>query len=419
MARSRSRPPFRPSEASAPADQTTVRRANLATVMRHVAGAGRVSRAHIASDTGLTRGTVSSLVGELVQRGLLHETGEPTATGQVGRPGLALELGDSVVAVGLDANVDYLAVVVEDLHGTVLHERRVYRDNRLSSPGPVLDVLADLTLDAIAACGDDGRSVIGVGVAVPGLVERDTELLRRAPNLGWYDMHVADEIRARLAFDVPVVVENESNLAALAEQWLGSARTVSNFALAFGEVGVGGGIVVDGNLFRGAHGFGGELGHMIAVRDGLACVCGARGCLERYAGVEAIAARAGMPVEGERSSSLAEELARRAEAGEAGVLASLAETGEHLGAALASVVNLLDLDVVVLGGCFALLFPWLERPVRAALDRGMVAQRWVSCDVRPSALGESAPVRGAAHLGLVRALDEPWTVNAGRLVEAM
>ncbi|MFN0155802.1 MAG: ROK family protein [Gaiella sp.] len=396
-----------------------MRRANLAAVMRFVAGGGRVSRARIATATGLTRGTVSSLVAELVERGLLRETGVPTAVGRVGRPGLGLELGTNVVAVGLEPNVDYLAAVAEDLRGNVLHERRVYRENRLSSPEPVLDVLADLAEEVIAACAGEGRTVIGVGVAVPGIVERDTQLLRRAPNLGWHDMRVADEIGARLSEDLPVVVENESNLAALAEQRLGAARAVDNFALAFGEVGVGGGIVVDGQLFRGAHGFGGELGHMTVVRDGQPCLCGARGCLERYAGVEAIAARAGVHAEGERTTSLAIELVRRAEAGDAAVLKSLVETGEHLGTALASLVNLLDLDVVVLGGCFAVLFPWLAGPVSSALDQGMVAQQWTSCEVRQSALGESAPVRGAAHLGLVRVLDAPWTVDAGPLVEAV
>jgi len=256
------------------ADQSSVREANLAVVMRHVAVRGRVSRARIAEETGLTRGTVSSLVGELVELGLLHETGEPSGPPRVGRPGLAIELGDSVVGVGLEANVDYLAVSVEDLRGAVRYERRLYRENRASAPGPVLDLLAAMALEAISSCETEGLRAAGVAVAVPGIVDAASQTLRRAPNLGWSDMQVADELRRRLRLEVPLHVDNESNLAAVAEHWLGVARGVDDFMFVFGEVGVGAGVFLGGELFRGAHGFGGEVGHMTVIRDGLACVCG-------------------------------------------------------------------------------------------------------------------------------------------------
>jgi predicted NBD/HSP70 family sugar kinase len=224
-------------------------------------------------------------------------------------------------------------------------------------------------------------------------------------------MQVADELRGRLAIETPVHVENESNLAAVAEHWLGAARGVDDFVFVFGEVGVGGGIFLDGELFRGTHGFGGEIGHVTVVSGGSPCVCGSSGCLEAYAGLEAIARASDVPVTGERSQSLTQELARRAELGEPKVLAALEVTGEHLGAALAAALNLIDLETVVLGGCFGVLYPWLGASVDRSLSRRLVAADWSARDVRPSMLGEAAAVRGAAALSLRRVLEAPRTVS--------
>ena len=182
----------------APADQTTVRRANLGVVLRHVAAGGSLSRARIAADTGLTRGTVSSLVSELIDLELLRETGETTSPRGVGRPGVGLELADVVVGIGLEVNVDYVAVSVEDLTGTVRYERRSYHDNRGSAPGPVLDRLARAARTAIEAVDRDGLRTIGVSVAVPGLVEEASGTVVFAPNLGWQDLPVAAELEERL-----------------------------------------------------------------------------------------------------------------------------------------------------------------------------------------------------------------------------
>jgi predicted NBD/HSP70 family sugar kinase len=392
------------------ADQTTVRRANLGVVIRHVAEHAPCSRARIAADTGLTRGTVSSLVSELVELGLLRETGEDERHGRVGRPGQLLELGDVHVAVGLEVNVDSLEVSVEDITGTVRYERRVFVDNRRSASGPVLDRIAGMAVDAIAELEGDGAVVVGVAVAVPGLVDQASGTLVRAPNLGWHRLGIVDELRARLP-ELPIRVENEANLAALAEHWQGAARGVRNFICVFGEVGVGAGIVVDGELYRGAHGFGGEFGHVTLATDGERCACGSRGCLETFVGQEAIARRAGVTIEsGERVRSVTAELVRRAEAGDARVLGALDDAGRSLGFGLASAVNLLDLDVVVLGGCFGPLAPWLEEHVEAALAGRVLSAEWSPCQVRPSAIGELAAVRGAAALTLRGLLADPSVV---------
>ncbi len=407
--------------ATSRADQTTVRRANLGVVLQQIAGGAPRSRARVAAETGLTRGTVSSLVGELIELGLLRETGEDDRSGRVGRPAQTLELHDRVVAVGLEVNVDYLAVCVEDLTGTVRYERRVYTDNRRSTPGPVLNKLARMAGRALDEIDAQGLTAVGVGVALPGLVEVQTGILLRAPNLGWSEIPIAAELASRIGY-LPVRADNEANLAAVGEHWQGVARGLHSFICVFGEVGVGAGIFIGGELFRGAHGFGGELGHITVDHSGAPCVCGSLGCLETFVGQEAIAHRAGIAVgSGGRMRSITDELVRRAGAGDPNVLRSLAEAGRHLGVGLASAVNLFDVDAVVLGGCFGPLAPWLVAEVKAMLHERVLSSTWSHCDVRVSEIGEAAAVRGAAALMLRSVLAEPWAVadRRGSLAEVV
>jgi predicted NBD/HSP70 family sugar kinase len=391
-------------------DQTTVRRANLGVVLQQIAGGEPRSRARVAADTGLTRGTVSSLVGELIELDLLRETGEDQRSGRAGRPGLALELSDRVVAIGLEVNVDYLAVCVEDLAGNVRYEKHVHTDNRRSAPGPVLSRLARLARGADDVIAAEELTSAGIAVALPGLVAAETGVLLRAPNLGWSDIAVADEISSRLG-GVPVRADNEANLAALAEHWQGVARGLDNFICVFAEVGVGAGIFIGGDLFRGSHGFGAELGHIAVEPGGLPCQCGARGCLETIVGQEAIARRAGICEDDKRRArNVTRELVRHAEQGDEAVIASLAEAGRALGIGLASAVNLFDVDAVVLGGCLGPLAPWLIADVREALGVRVLSAGWSGCEVLVSEFGEGAAVRGAAALTLRSVLAEPWLV---------
>jgi predicted NBD/HSP70 family sugar kinase len=404
----------RPHARSSRVDQTAVRRANLGVVLRHVTEHGPCSRARVAAATGLTRGTVSSLVAELIVLELLRESeAVPDGPRGVGRPGLDLEPADVVVGLGLEVNVDYLAVTVEDLRGTVHHERRVFVDNRGAAPGPVLDRIAGLATEATAALRENGRRCAGAAIAVPGLVERESGSLVFAPNLGWSDIPVRDGLRERL--QLPVGVENEANLAALAEHWSGSARGLSDVVCVFGEVGIGGGILTSGELFRGSGGFGGEVGHVTVDPGGEPCACGNRGCLETKAGVEAIAEAAGIPTAEARTRSLAHEILRRCRAGDPAAVAAVGEAGGWLGIGLAAVCNVLDPEAVVLGGCFGPLLPWLADDMTAALHRRSVSARTSRVQVLPSLLGEGAAVRGAAALPLRRLLESPQLAARGEV----
>ena len=237
-------------------------------------------------------------------------------------------------------------------------------------PLKVLDDLAALAREASRAPRRDELRVVGVGVAVPGLVDVGLRTLLRAPNLGWTQVAIGAELESRLGLPAGVVaVGNEANLAALAELWDGVALDLSSFIHVTGQVGVGAGIVIDGELYRGSRGFAGELGHMTVRPDGAPCACGARGCLETVAGLEAIRDRAGMKRrDGAGEYETAELLAQRAAAHDEAAITAIDEAAEALGIALSSAINLLDLEALVLGGSYTPLCPWLVPRVRDALS---------------------------------------------------
>ena len=284
---------------------------------------------------------------------------------------------------------------------------------RGADPTTTLERLAELGREALVYARANGLRVIGVGVALPGLVEASSGVLLRAPNLGWIGVDVGPELE-RLLGPAPlsVVVENEANLAALAELWVGAADGLAGFIHVTGEVGIGSGIVVGGELYRGGRGFAGEIGHFIVRPDGAPCACGSRGCLETVAGIEAIRERAGLePQPGIGERAVAALLAERAASGDVAAIEAIEEAASALGIAVASAVNLLDLDAVILGGSFTPLGAWLVPRVREALGRAVLSATWSKFDVRVSQVGVPAAARGAAAVRLRELLGRPWLLE--------
>jgi predicted NBD/HSP70 family sugar kinase len=395
------------------ANQRAVRRHNLGVVLRHLSEHGPRSRATIALETGLNKTTVSSLVSELIGLDLVVERGLEQR-GTVGRPGQVVELsGDGVVALGLEVNVDYLAVRALDLTGSERHRGLDVRDNRGLATTEVLGRLADLAGAALDSVQAEGLRPVGATVALPGLVDAGTGTLLFAPNLGWTDVQVAGELRERLpGASFPFVADNEANLAALAELWEGSARGLADVLYVSGEIGVGGGIIIGGELFRGAQGFGGEFGHMTVDPTGRPCACGSRGCLETVVGLEALLGLAGLEPTTTGSGEPVSALAGRARAGDERALAALQEAGRWLGIAIASAANLLNFQAVVLGGFFGQLSTWLAAPLARELELHVLASDWAVPRVLPSTLGPEAAVRGAAAQSLRRVLSDPALAGA-------
>ncbi len=397
-----------------PTDQSDVRRHNAALVLDCVRAAGPLSRARVAAHTGLTRATVGTIVDELIAAGLVTEQGTRAPSG-VGRPGTDLALRpEGAGGVGLEINVDGYVASVVDLEGTVRHRAVRSGDLRGRTAATVLRTAAHLVDDAVAAAYDLGIPVRGIGVAVPGLVDLGEQVLRLAPNLGWTDVPVVDRLRsyAVTTWPCPVVLDNEANLAALGELWVGGHGSTDSFVLVNGDVGVGAGVVLDGRLHRGSRGFGGELGHLTVAPDGPECRCGARGCLEQVAGLDFILRQAGVRDAPRTGEDAVAPLLGRLAHGDERAVAAVRQAGESLGVGVAALVNLFDVDTVVLGGIFAPLFPWLDEPLQAVVRRRVLSAAWAPLTVRPSALGRDAAVIGAAYAPLRDLLADPLGADA-------
>jgi predicted NBD/HSP70 family sugar kinase len=344
-----------------------VRSHNLGLVMSALGGAGApaeaTSRTAIAARTGLTKASVTSLVDELMACGLLTED-EPTR-GSRGRPSTTLRVHpDAPAAVGIDLGVNAIAAVRTDLAGVVLAEHCVAAHGRGRTVGDVVGAIGAAWKAVVPA----GSQVAGTAIAVPGVIGRDGTVLR-APNLpALSGVNLPALVAAHLGLEPgAVLADNEANLAALATLAEGSAGR--DFVHVSGEVGVGAGVVIDGQLFRGAGGLAGEIGHVPVDADGRPCGCGGRGCLEQYAGQDHL-----------RTPS------ERAAAGRA------------LGIALSALVNVLDVHTVVLGGAYAGVFDDLAPAVRDELARRVVASEQRDLTVRSSTIRIDAGAIGAAAM---------------------
>ncbi|MEU7858244.1 ROK family transcriptional regulator [Nonomuraea sp. NPDC049141] len=381
-----------------PADFADVRATNLAVVLRFVREHAPCSRADIAASTGLNKATVSSLVADLIDRRLVRETG--LTENRVGRPATMLVLdGSPYAAIGLEINVDYVTAVAVDLAGErLLSWRRAF-------PGSVAAVAA-IVRRVVNRMAKEDKQILGLTVAVPGLVDGQG-VVRVAPNLGWLDTDVSGDLAKALRDPgFPIQADNDANLGALAEHRFGPHGAVSDLVYLTGEMGVGAGVILDGRLRRGGRGYSGEIGHIQIDPQGPECRCGRIGCLEAVAGIGAVLEHASpSPVEVELEI---EEVVRRARAGDARTLALLADVGRDLGRGVAILANLLNPQVVILGGYYVPLAPWLLPAVQTEVRERTIAPEAGGCQVVMSSLGYDAAALG----GAARVLD---SVDSGRL----
>ncbi|GAB1819404.1 ROK family protein [Herbidospora sp. RD11066] len=379
-----------------------MRARNLALVLREVRSHGSLTRASLAEVTGLTKTTVSKLVADLLDAGLVVETGAIRA-GERGRPGVEVRVsGDRVAAIGLEINVDYLSVRVVDLTRRVRLRLTQAVDNRLSKPMDVIGDLRRLALSALAQAEGTGLLVVGAGLAVPGPVDVESGEIHNAPNLGWRNVPVG----TALDLGVPLRVENEANLAALGELWFGAGR--ADFLYVSGEIGIGAGLVVNGALFRGSRGFAGELGHVVVTPEGPECRCGARGCLEQYAGQDAF-----LDAVSDRSPFAhgIDAIVAHLEHGDPTTKAACEKAGWALGVALSSAINLVDPHTIVLGGIYAPLFPWIGGVVAETIGGRLAQMRATAPPVEVSRLGSEAAALGAAGQVLETVVTDPAALS--------
>ena len=394
----------------------TVRRANLSAIIRELHDRGALSRSELVARTGLTRSAIRGLIGELTAAGLASET-RATSLGAPGRPSPVVRpQAERAMVLALEIAVDSLAAAVVGLGGTILATTRVDRPRDHASVEAIVADLVALS-ETVLVPARRRAALIGVAVAVAGVVRRTDGLVSMAPNLGWVDVPLGERLRDGLGLDVPIEVANEADLGAIAEVRRGAARGADHALYVSGEIGVGGGIIVDGRPLRDAAGYSGEIGHLPVNPAGIRCACGSTGCWETEIGAVALLRRAGRPIDAGRAG--VEAVVAAAGDGDPVALAALAETGHWLGIGLAGLVNVLNPRLVVFGGIFGPLYPFVEATVDAALDERALRAPRALVGVVPSALGDDAALIGAAELAIEPLLADAagWIPRRAAFVE--
>ncbi|KQR10461.1 ROK family transcriptional regulator [Cellulomonas sp. Leaf334] len=397
-------PPVRRADAAA---QDDVRRANLSAVLRLLHFHGPATRSDLVASTGFNRSTVGSLTSELVKLGLVRE--RPGVVSGKGRPSNVVEpVSTSVHVLAFDVTPSSVGAARVGLGGYMLQVRR-----RLHSTSPhdvpaVVDLIATLARE-MQAKAVPGSVCLGLVVSVPGSVRQPDGMVRRSPPLGWHEVPFAEMLGEATGHEYPVAVGNDGDLGVVAEYLRGAARGKQDVLYVRGEVGVGGGVVVDGELLKGAGGYAGEVGHIVVKPGGRVCSCGARGCWEAEVGDAAIIRAVGRDP---RESDI-EDVLNDVAVGNRRSIAGVRKTGEWVGLGLASLVNLFNPHVVVLGGSLGALYPTMEPTLAASYSRALGPIREQALLVR-SDLGSDAQLVGAAEVAFADVLEDPAGTLGGR-----
>jgi predicted NBD/HSP70 family sugar kinase len=403
-----------------------MKKINKSIVLELLRKASPLSRAEVAKTTGLTKATVSTLVAELMEESLLYEIGTGESSG--GRkPVMLVFRQDAGYAVGVDLGVRDIHAVLTDLKGTIVHETRSSLRG-MDTPEQVLGRLKECLRRLVNKAPASPYGVVGIGVGVPGITD-DKGTVLFAPNLGWRNVPLQSLLEAE--FKVPVIIDNEGNAGAVGEKEFGIGRDVSNLIYISVGIGIGSGIILKDELYRGASGYSGEMGHITVHADGRPCRCGNVGCWELYASEQAILAEAdallssdtagtansgaapGASISGEEPAAEtddgAAEIPRQAELE---ALAALADsgneaaqelfrrTGRYLGVGIVNIINTFNPELIIIGNRFTLAERWFAPSVREVIQERALPYHRERLRLEFAGLGLRSSVAGAASLAV-------------------
>lgn len=380
--------------------QDEVRRQNLSTVLRLLHFHGAATRSDIVAATGFNRSTVGSLTTELERAGLVRE--RPGDVRGKGRPSNVVEpRPTSVHVLAFDVTPSEVAGARVGLGGYMLQVRRRLHTTVAHEVHEVVALIAEMAaeMDARAA---PGSVCLGIVVSVQGSVRQPDGMVRRAPPLGWYEVPLVELLRTATGGKYPIVAGNDGDLGVVAEYLRGAARGVADVLYVRGEAGVGGGVVIDGELLKGAGGYAGEVGHIVVKPGGRVCSCGARGCWEAEVGDAAILRAVGRDPRESEIDDVISDVA----VGNRRAIAGVRRSGEWVGIGLATLVNLFNPGVVVLGGTFGALYPTMEPTLASTYSRALGPVREQALLVR-SELGGDAQLVGASEVAFADVLEDP------------
>ncbi len=390
---------------------------NRNLVLNLIKSRGPISRVELARISGLSPATISSITGDFIDMGLVHEMGQGESTG--GRRPVMLRLNHKAgFVVGVKLMEHKVATAVTDLDAEVLYHQVATlktdgrRSRRSPEPEKLLQELTRVIESTIDESHVEPERLLGIGVGMAGVVDAEQGLSRFSPFFGWEGVQIAQPLADH--FGLEVYLENDVNTLTIAEQWFGYGHGVDHFLVVTVGRGIGAGLVANGQFYRGAIGGAGEVGHMTLALDGPLCACGKRGCLETLASDGAILRRAREALElGEiqsiprRGDPTLEDVVAAAEAGDAGAVRILAEAGRWLGIGIANLVNILNPQLVIVAGEGVRVGEWRLQPMREAIlehsFNGLAEDLQIL--IEPS--GDETWARGAACLVLGRLFASP------------
>lgn len=365
-----------------------------------------VSRAELSQLTGLSPTATGAIVSSLLEKDYIHETGTGQSKG--GRRPVLLELKPgSYCSVGIDLDVNYINVMLIDITGRVIYENSTEMDSTASFENTVTR-MERLVKEVVDKYSIDFRKLLGIGISVPGMIDSETHKVVFAPNLGWEDV----DIRSHLAgtFNVPVYVENEAMASAICENWVGSCQGINNFVCINIRSGIGAGIFAGGQLYRGAGGSAGEVGHIVVDENGPRCGCGNYGCLETMASTRRIVENAKKLVRQGIASKLNEvedvdeitinSIIEAARAGDEASRNVLLESARYLGIAISNIVNTLNPSKIVIGKEFVRYADLVMDQIKSVVSCKALKSPASKVEIIESEIGEKASTLGAAIIPL-------------------
>ncbi|WP_410512377.1 ROK family transcriptional regulator [Paenibacillus sp. BR2-3] len=374
-------------------DQALVKKINKSIVLHTIRKHSPLSRARVSEMTGLNKATVSNLVAELCQQELVTEAGPGESSG--GRKPLILHFNAMAgTVIGMELRVKQLTAVLCDLGGNMLGEKDVSLEHH--DLPYVLDEIHKIITSLMAMAPVTPNGIVGIGVGVPGMVDENGVVLF-APNLGWEMVDLRGLLTS--SFSVPVTIDNEANAGAQGELNFGAARDVRHLLYVSAGSGIGSGIIIGGELYKGARGYAGETGHMTIEANGKPCSCGSRGCWELYAS-EKTYDNPGI----ELPARTTPELVRYAALGEEDTLRHFGKMGESLGIGVTNLINSFNPEVIVIGGALSEAEEWLGEPLRRVVAERTLPYHKQQLEITFSKLGSRGTMIGAGFSAVMNFL---------------
>ncbi|WBL40938.1 ROK family protein [Bacillus velezensis] len=377
------------------ADQAFVKKVNQKLLLNEILKNAPISRAKLSEMTGLNKSTVSSQVNTLMKENLVFEIGQGQSSGGR-RPVMLVFNRKAGYSVGIDVGVDYINGILTDLEGTIVLDQHHHLE--CSSSEITKDILIEMILHFIANMPQSPYGLIGIGICVPGLIDKNQKIVF-APNSNWRDIDLKSFIQEK--FNVPVFIENEANAGAYGEKVFGAAKNHDNMIYASIGTGIGIGVIINNDLYRGVGGFSGEMGHMTIDFNGPKCSCGNRGCWELYASEKALLTSL-QTIEKKVST---QDIIDLAHLNDIETLHALQNFGFYLGIGLTNILNTFNPQAIILRNSIIESHPMVLHSIKSEVSSRVYSHLDNSYELLPSILGKNAPTLGMSSIVIDHFLD--------------